>query len=167
VIYPKLVTPRSEDRAFCLLVMSRITVKGSLVQVDLKDVTCAADQGSDINIITCSLAESLKLDIFLVSDSKPLHIGTADGKASRLEYFTIVQISVMGIWREVWAFIRPSGSSDHYLLLRTPWLHDVRAVIDVRGSNICLRDFALGEKHTRIDGPKFQLLQTYKLMLIP
>jgi hypothetical protein len=158
VIYPKLVTPKSEDRAFRLLVISRITIKGSLVQVDLKDVTCTADQGSDINIITRSLAESLKLDIFLVSDSKPLHMGTADSKASRLEYFTIVQIGVMGIWREVWAFIRPSGSSDHYLLLGTPWLHDIRVVIDIRGSNIYLRNFALSEKYTRIDGPKFQLL---------
>jgi hypothetical protein len=101
MIYPKLVTPKSEDRAFRLLVMSRITIKGSLIQVDLKDVTCTADQGSDINIITRSLTESLKLDIFLVSDSKPLHMGTANGKASRLEYFTIIQIGVIGIWREV------------------------------------------------------------------
>jgi hypothetical protein len=167
VIYPKLVTPRSEDRAFRLPVMSLVTIKGSLVQVDLKDVTCAADQGSDINIVTRSLAESLKLDIFLVSEAKPLHMGTADGKASRLEHFTIIKVGVLGIWREVWAFIRPSGSSDRHLLLGTPWLHDVRAVIDVRGSNICIGDFALGEKHTRIEGPKFQLLQTHKLMLVP
>jgi hypothetical protein len=101
VIYLKLVTPRSKDRAFHLLVISCITIKGSLIQVDLKDITCTTDQGSDINIITYSLTESLKLNIFLVSNSKPLHIGTADSKASCLEYFTIVQISVIGIWCKV------------------------------------------------------------------
>ena len=85
--------------------MSRVTVKGSLVQVNLKDVTYAANQGSDINIITYSLTKSLKLDIFLVSDLKPLYISTTNSKASRLKYFTIVQISVIGIWHEVWAFI--------------------------------------------------------------
>lgn len=64
-------------------------------------------------------------------------------------------------------FIRPDNNTEYHLLLGLPWLFNVGAVIDIPGSTICIRDRERGETHTRITGPTFQLLNAYKLILVP
>jgi hypothetical protein len=74
----------------------------------------------------------------------------------------------LGIWREVHTFICLKGSSsEKFLLLGLPWLYDVRATFDIQVSQLHIRDFKCGEKHTRLEGPKFQLLKSHKLLLVP
>jgi hypothetical protein len=74
----------------------------------------------------------------------------------------------LGIWCEVYTFIRPKGSySEKFLLLGLPWLYDVRATFDIQGSRLNIRDFKCREKYTCLEGLKFQLLTSYKLLLVP
>jgi hypothetical protein len=167
--YPKFVPVQSNDKAFRIPAKSKVTIDRRVILVNLKGLTYIADQGSDINIVTLNVVQTLNLPIYLVSPKKDytLHMGTADGRSSPLTRFTIMKVGVEGIWREIFAFIRPTASSDRHLLLGLPWLHDVRAVIDIRASLISIGDFNLGETHTRIEGPKYDFLTSYKLTLAP
>jgi hypothetical protein len=162
--YPELVTPTSEDKAFRIPAFSKVILDRVLTEVDLSSVRCIADQGSDINVVTLLVVEKLKLRTYVVApkDGSTLSMGTADGKSTLLRQFVIIKLGVLGIWREVHAFVRPDSGADRSLLLGLPWLHDVCTIIDIRGSNICIGNPERGEKHTRIVGPTFQLLDTHK-----
>lgn len=167
--YPRFIPVQSDDKAFRIPAKSRVTLDGKPVTVNLKGLTCIADQGSDINIVTYSIVQTLGLETYMVSPKKDfaLHMGTADGKTSPLTRFTIMTVGVNGIWRQIYAFIRPTASTDRHLLLGLPWLHDVNAVIDIRSSTISIGDFARGEAHTVIQGPAYALLTSHKLTLAP
>ena len=85
-------------------------------------------------MVTQALVDLLHLKTYLVSDGKsdPLGMATSDGSVTALRHFAILPVSVLSIWREVHAFIRPKGSySEKFLLLGLPWLYDVRATFDI------------------------------------
>jgi hypothetical protein len=101
--YPQFITPGSEDKAFRIPVHLMAIYKGEPVEVDLDPIRCIADQGSDINVITLSVVERLKLHTYKVApkDRTTLRIGTADSKSTPLYQFAIIKVGVIGIWYEV------------------------------------------------------------------
>lgn len=168
--YPVIISTLASDKAWRIPVVSKVRYNGVISDVSLSSATCIADQGSDINVVTQALVDLLHLKTYLVSDGKsnPLGMATSDGSITALRHFAILQVGVLGIWREVHAFILPKGSlADKFLLLGLPWLHDVRATFDIQASRLNIGDFQRGEKHTRLEGPKFQLLKSHKLLLVP
>jgi hypothetical protein len=132
--YPIIVSTLASNKTWRILVVSKVKYNGVVSEVNLSSTTCIADQGSDINMVTQALIDLLHLKMYLVSDSKSnlLGIATSDSSITALRHFVILPVGVLGIWREVYAFIRLKGSySEKFLLLGLPWLHDVRATFDI------------------------------------
>jgi hypothetical protein len=151
-------------------VVSKVKYNRVVLEVNLSSTTCITNQGSDINIVTQALIDLLYLKTYLVSDSKSklLGIATSNSSITTLCHFTILLVGVLSIWREVYTFIRLKGSySEKFLLLSLPWLYDVQATFDIQGSRLNIRDFKCREKYTCLKGLKFQLLTSYKLLLVP
>jgi hypothetical protein len=97
-------------------------------------------------------------------------MNTADGNSSPLVAYTNFMIGVHGIWRRVYAFIRPETETNHRelaLLLGLPWLQDVDAKIHIRRSSIEIGDPAIGEKPVTVQGLLFIQSSEHRLILHP
>ncbi|KAI0998848.1 hypothetical protein K3495_g9350 [Podosphaera aphanis] len=72
-------------------------------------------------------------------------------------------------YRQVHAFIRPDKgmTNDLFLLLGLPWLHSVKAVINISKSQVRIGDKKLGERRTTLQGPTFKFTQHHLLLLEP
>jgi hypothetical protein len=97
-------------------------------------------------------------------------INTADRNSSALLAYTSFMIGVNGIWRRVYAFIRPelkNNQGELSLLLGLPWLDDVDAKIHIRQSAIEIGDQSRGEKTVTLQGPIFVPSSEHRLILHP
>ena len=153
-----IVSTLASDKAWRILVISKVKYNRVVSEVNLSSATCIADQGSDINMVTQALVDLLYLKTYLVSDSWSdlLGMATSNSSVTALCHFVILPVSVLGIWCEVYTFIRPKGSySEKFLLLGLPWLYDIRATFDIQGSRLNIRDFKRREKYTCLEGLKF------------
>jgi hypothetical protein len=121
--YPIIISTLASDKAWRILVVSKVKYNRVVLEVNLSSATCITNQGSDINIVTQALIDLLHLKIYLVSDSRSelLGIATSNSSVTTLCHFTILPVGVLGIWREVYTFIRLKGSySEKFLLLGLP-----------------------------------------------
>ncbi|KAI6246136.1 hypothetical protein HI914_05621 [Erysiphe necator] len=103
-------------------------------------------------------------------DDLGLFVSTADGRATELKEFTYFNLGVSGIWRRVYAFIRPydkKSSGELHLLLGLPWLYEVNAVISVRTSSIVIGDKKLDGCITTLNSPEFIPSSPHNLVLQP
>ncbi|KAI0991861.1 hypothetical protein K3495_g16326 [Podosphaera aphanis] len=103
-------------------------------------------------------------------DNSGLYVSTADGGATELKEFTCFDIGVSGIWRRVYAFIRPQnkkGSSELHLLLGLPWLYEVNAWISVRDSSILIGDEKTDGRQVSLNSPEFVPSSPHNLVLQP
>jgi hypothetical protein len=84
--YPMIVSTLASDKAWQILVVSKVKYNRVVSEVNLSSVTCIADQGSDINMVTQALIDLLHLKTYLVSDSRsdPLGMATSDGSITAL-----------------------------------------------------------------------------------
>ncbi|KAI0992116.1 hypothetical protein K3495_g16070, partial [Podosphaera aphanis] len=161
-----------DDKAFRIPTVVRIERKGKYKRVRLPTGASQADQGSDINVCSPSLASALGAKIKKLSNhgwNTGLQMRTADGNSSQLTEFCKLQICTQGVWRKVWCFIRPGthDDGDFHLLLGLPWLNDVDAKIFIRSSYIEIGDSSIGEKTTKIKGPVFIPSVKHRLVLLP
>ncbi|RKF80383.1 hypothetical protein GcM1_193008 [Golovinomyces cichoracearum] len=70
-----------------------------------------ADQGSDINLISALLTNTLELECREMPGVKGFMMQTADGNLTTLRTFVIFKFGVAGIWRSVHTYIRPKPRS--------------------------------------------------------
>lgn len=109
-----------------------------------------ADQGSDVNLIYEPLRKYMDLKLRPLKDlglmeKESLSMTTADGGSHELKHWVSFNIDVMGIKREVWAFVCPGTQGGLALLLGCPYLANVNAHIHVRDGTIELGDPEVGE----------------------
>jgi len=161
-----------DDKAFKVPVVFRVKHKGSYTKVAMPVGMTHGDQGSDMNLISEPLRKAMGFStIFLNSKGwSGLTMNTADGNASPLIAYTTFMMGVKGIWRRVFAFIRPESRANNgelSLLLGLPWLDDVDAKIHIRNSTIEIGDRAMGEASVIIQGPMFVPSQEHRLILHP
>jgi hypothetical protein len=162
-----------DDKAFKVPVTFRVKYNGKSSKVTMPLGITHADQGSDMNLITRQLCKTMGFpEISLTSKGwSGLTMNTADGNSSPLELYTTFQMGVLGIWRSVYAFIRPEtkgvNSLELGLILGLPWLDDVDAKIRIRASTIDIGDIGIGEKIAQIKGPVFVPSGQHRLILHP
>ena len=118
-----------------------------------------ADQRSDMNVISTSLAKLLLVLFRPVLEIRFLGLSmeTVDRRDTLLLHWCSFEFGTEGLWRTVNCFIQPKvpGIEDvPRLLLGLPWLYDVNAKITIRGSSVQIGDHRIGEtlRYT-ISGP--------------
>jgi hypothetical protein len=81
-----IVSTLASDKAWQILVVSKVKYNRVVSEVNLSSATCIADQGSDINMVTQALIDLLHLKTYLVSDSRsdPLGMATSDDSITAL-----------------------------------------------------------------------------------
>ncbi|KAI6250510.1 hypothetical protein HI914_01438 [Erysiphe necator] len=96
-------------------------------------------------------------------------MGTADGASHKIMEWVSFIFGSGGVSREVHAFVQPDKgiTNDLFLLLGLPWLHSVKAVIDIQKSQIELGDRKYGKKRTILQGPTFEFTKYHCLLLQP
>ena len=144
---------------------------GTKTAVELTPKEVLNDQGSELNVITLSLAFALQLPV------QPLrfhgleggiHMNTADGSYHKLTEWVTMYFGVHGIYRAVEAFIRPNSENDEQLLiLGLPYLYAVNAIFYIRDSQLWIGTGEDGEDQIMIQGPRFVPSTKQKLLLIP
>ncbi|POS81983.1 hypothetical protein EPUL_006157 [Erysiphe pulchra] len=139
-------------------------------RVYLDALMVCADQGSDLVLISPQLVRILNLKKNTLShfNGHAITMGTADGASHKILVWVSFIFGSGGVNREVHAFVRPDkGITDLFLLLGLPWLHSVKAVIDIQKSQIKLGDRKNGEKRTILQGPTFEFAKYHCLLLQP
>ncbi|POS81673.1 hypothetical protein EPUL_006018, partial [Erysiphe pulchra] len=161
-----------EERAFCVPAVIRTKKGGRSVDVRLPSTVAQADTGSDMVVISYGLVKYLDLPMKLLSENgfSGLTMNVANGTSSPLKYFTSFRINVLGISRDVEAFVRPWNAQNEeelHLLLGLPWLHDANAKIYIRDSIIEIGDPDRSENVLQVKGPEFTQSSQNKLILYP
>jgi hypothetical protein len=161
-----------DDKAFKIPVTFRVRHQGKYTKVAMPIGMTHGDQGSDMNLISEPLRKAMGFTVIALSSKgwSGLSMNTADGNSSPLVAYTTFMIGVNGIWRRVYAFIRPetrSNQGELSLLLGLPWLDDVDAKIHIRRSAIEIGDQSIGEKPVTIQGPLFVPSAEHRLILHP
>jgi hypothetical protein len=116
------------------------------------------------------LVTALKLTPFAIAQTgRPvLYMKTADSNSSPLAKYMKFEFGCKGIWRTVYTFISPdSKNKNRHLLLGLPWLHSVRAVLDILISTIQIGDPDINKKPILIQGPKFKESISHNLIFYP
>ncbi|RKF60580.1 hypothetical protein OnM2_049057, partial [Erysiphe neolycopersici] len=174
VLFGKAASPSAitNEKAFRLPVEVKTIKNGKPVRVSLPTKVAQADQGSDMVIVTIGFLEKFGLPIKSLSNKglDGLTMNVADGTSARLTHYSQFEIGVLGVWRQVEAFVRPFSSRDSgeiHLLLGLPWLHTVCAKIWIKESIIEIGDPERGEKVVKIQGPIFMESEKHKLVLCP
>ncbi|KAI0998947.1 hypothetical protein K3495_g9248 [Podosphaera aphanis] len=171
--YPVLDGISSSKKPFRVPGVIDIKVNGQLVALELPKHICQVDRGSDINLISPYLVEYLRLDKFPLAPPgrKPgVHMNTADGKSTGMNFYVKAKIRVMGITRLVELFVRPDRnvkSKDKHVLLGLPWPWSVNAFFGIRESFMLIGDQKNGESQIFIQGPKLDQNADQKLLLVP
>ena len=156
------------DKAFCFEGVAK--VNGQTFKLTKKNTQ--ADQGSEMNVISPALVKQLSLTPRPLSEVGFLGLcmETADRRETLLEHWVSFDFGVEGLWRTVKCFISPAipGTPDTpRLLLGMPWLHDVNAVIAIRGSSIQIGDPGAGEVVRSITGPELVYHRDHSLLMYP
>ena len=176
LIGPKLaqIAPRvhPDDKAWKIPASIRVMENGKVTTVDLPLGMSSSDQGSDIVIMTPTLQKRMRLVPTLLSSEgfSGVSYGTADGVMHQLEQFVSFELGVKGIWRKVFAFVRPSAGprdTELGLLLGLPWLHAVDAKIGICESVLTIGGNLEGEKPVTLRGPLFAPSSHLNLVLHP
>ena len=138
----------------------------------LKCSKMQADQGSDMNMISETLAKqlSIKLHSLSIIDFADMIMKTADGRESLLCDWVYLEMRVQGIWRKICCFVTPEQStvlqSEHLsLLLDISWLYEVNATISIRGSAIEVGDPITDETVRQIVGPELVFCRDHNLIM--
>lgn len=116
-----------------------------------------ADQGSDKNLISNSLVTKLALEKREIPGVKGFMIQTADGNFTTLRTFAVFILSVSGICRMVYAYIRlkPRSVVDaKSLILGLSWLYSVKATI-----NMCENYISTGDPVNKSKDVKRQIVK--------
>jgi hypothetical protein len=102
--------------------------------------------------------KELGLDIYPIADltlpQTNLYMSTAGMGKQALSHWTHFFISVAGIEREIWAFVRPVAGKRLSLLLGLPFLESVDAKLHIRNEIIELGDAARGETVVMLKTPQ-------------
>ncbi|RKF59435.1 hypothetical protein OnM2_060038 [Erysiphe neolycopersici] len=156
-----------EERAFCVPAVIRTKKGGRSVDVRLPSTVAQADTGSDMVVISYGLVKYLDLPMKLLSENgfSGLTMNVANGTSSPLKYFTSFRINVLGISRNVEAFVRPWNAQNEeelHLLLGLPWLHDANAKIYIRDSIIEIGDPDRSENVLQVKDRPGQVLKLYQ-----
>lgn len=131
----------------------------------LKKFTMQVDQESDMNIMTNSLRNQLKLFKNKLTNIKfhELFMKTTNDRDIYLKFWTKCSIAVKEIMRMIKCFIfftisivESSISNHHNLLLRLSWLFNVNAVLTIREFKITIEDSAI--KKTSKDVMKSKMI---------
>lgn len=165
-------TSNKEEKAFRVPATIRTGKTGSTVDIDLPSGAAQADTGSEMVVITVGLVRRLGLPMLQLSERgfSGLKMNVADGTSAKLAYYTRFNVGVLGIWRQIEAFVRPWTSenlNDQHLLLGHTWLHAVNAKLFIRDSIIEIGDPAAGEQVHKIRGPEFVQSNHHSLILYP
>ncbi|EEQ35400.1 uncharacterized protein MCYG_08219 [Microsporum canis CBS 113480] len=112
-----------------------------------------ADQGSDLNVISLPLAETLGLDIRPLSEVgfEGLSMRTADCNASPLTRYTKFAIELQ---------FSPTSAG-------TTLVIGCYAVISIRNSSVMVGDKGLGESPTKVQGPIMGISREHNLIIYP
>ncbi|RKF83139.1 hypothetical protein GcM3_016021 [Golovinomyces cichoracearum] len=96
-------------------------------------------------------------------------MGTVDGTSHQITEWVSFVFITGGVQRQICAFVRPERcpTLDLFLLLGLPWLHSVKAVIEICRSQIKIGDKSLGEICTILQGPTFEFAKAHRLFLQP
>ncbi|KHJ31629.1 hypothetical protein EV44_g3672 [Erysiphe necator] len=165
--------PGNKEFYFVAVLRGRYNEKSRWKKVTLSPGISQADQGSELSIISQGLVNAMAFPRFTLSrekDDSGLFVSTADGGATELKEFTYFNVGVSGIWRRVYAFIRPydkKGSGELHLVLGLPWLYEVNAVISVRTSSIVIEDKKLDGCITTLNSPELIPSSPHNLVLQP
>lgn len=130
----KLVLPEMEKmpKPFRIPVVVRTEspTTGSPKLKELSQHITAADQGSDMNLISDVLADRLELKRFPLTrvGIDGFAMRCSDGGLSQLYEWVVLEIGVRGIWREVWCMVKThkDPADEVHLLLGLPWLSTLR-----------------------------------------
>ncbi|KAI6249648.1 hypothetical protein HI914_02133 [Erysiphe necator] len=167
------VNPEHKAFHFVAVLRGRYNEKSHWKKVTLSPGISQADQGSELNIISQGLVNAIafpRLTLSREKDDSGLFVSTTDGGATELKEFTYFNVGVSGIWRRVYAFIRPydkKGPGELHLLLGLPWLYEVNAVISVRTSSIIIGDKKLDGCISTLNSPEFIPSSPHNLVLQP
>jgi hypothetical protein len=84
-----IVSTTLSDKAWRILVVSKVKYNRVVSEVNLSSVTCITDQGSDTNVVTQALVDLLHLKTYLVSDGRSdlLGMATSDSSITALRRF--------------------------------------------------------------------------------
>jgi hypothetical protein len=161
-----------DDKAFKIPVTFRVRHQGKYTKVSMPIGMTHGDQGSDMNLISEPLRKAMGFTVITLNSKgwSGLTMNTADGNSSPLSAYTTFMMGVNGIWRRVFAFIRPVSKGNEgelFLLLGLPWLDDVDAKIHIRQSAIEIGDRSIGEKPITLQGPVFVPSKEHRLILHP
>lgn len=164
-------TTARKDRAFRIPGEVILKRDGKQGKIYLDSSMVCADQGSDLILISPQLVRVLNLErkAFADSSNQVITMGTADGTSHRITESVSFIFSTGGICREIYAFVRPERDHtvDLFLLLGLPWLHSVKAVIDICRSQIRIGNKDLNENFTVLQGPTFEFAHSHRLLLEP
>ena len=165
------------DKAFRVPCTLRIPSgkDGTTKDVEIPKSRVQADQGSEMNVISHTLARDLGLEFHTLESIgfAGLTMRTADNREAPLTYWVSLIVGVAGLWRDIQCFIGPIYADRNYtitsvgLLLGLPWLFNVNAVMTIRGSQIEIGDAALGEERRSIVGPQMVFSQKHQLVMYP
>ncbi|RKF65978.1 hypothetical protein OnM2_000012 [Erysiphe neolycopersici] len=118
-------------------------ISNQKTRVTFQRGTVQADQGSDLNLISNSLVNDLKLERRSLNNLMGFSMQTADGSITQLNDFAVLIVGVGNIYRKIHAFIRPELSNQPdstSLLLGLPWLYSVDATIKIRDFSLTIGD---------------------------
>ncbi|POS81976.1 hypothetical protein EPUL_005906, partial [Erysiphe pulchra] len=165
------LTTARKDRAFRIPGEVLDTRDGKTGKFFLDESMVCADQGSDMVLISPQLVRVLQLQKNSLNEinNQGITMGTADGTSHRITEWVSFVFVTGGIQRQICAFVRPERGPtlDLFLLLGLPWLHSVKAMIDICRSQIKIGDKNLGEICTVLQGPTFEFAQNHRILLQP
>ncbi|KHJ32379.1 hypothetical protein EV44_g1957 [Erysiphe necator] len=168
---PIIRTTTRKDRAFRIPGEVLATRNGKTGKFFLDESMVCADQGSDMVLISPQLVRVLQLQKNSLNEinNQAITMGTADGTSHRITEWVSFVFVTGGIQRQIYAFVRPERvpTLDLFLLLGLPWLHSVKAVIDICRSQIKIGDKNLGELCTVLQGPTFEFAKKHRFLLQP
>ncbi|POS82833.1 hypothetical protein EPUL_006181, partial [Erysiphe pulchra] len=171
-LFPK-INPENKAFHFTAMLRGRHDESSHWKRVTLSPGISQADQGSELNIISQGLVKAMAFPRFTLTgkkDGSGLFVSTADGGATELKEFTCFDMGVSGIWRRIYAFIRPQdtkGSGEFHLLLGLPWLYEVHALISIRDSVIYIGDKETDGRIVTLNSPEFVPSSPHNLVLQP
>ncbi|KAI1872009.1 uncharacterized protein JN550_004212 [Neoarthrinium moseri] len=173
VIESKSATAIQPVKAYRMdVVLKFLGTNGKTVSHAVGEKATQADQGSDINFVSSDLVQKAGIKRRLLKDIgiEQLFIITSTSQASPVTEFVVFNVGVQGIWRSVWAIVRPEIKipqipGDTKLLLGLPWLWDVNGVFDIRQSSLTIGDAQEGERVVSLKGPILSWAAGHKLAL--
>ncbi|KAI1431816.1 hypothetical protein GGR50DRAFT_699536 [Xylaria sp. CBS 124048] len=143
-------------KAYQITPVIKYAKNGKPAEHTVRQNSCQADQGSDVNIIHPHLVDHLGLPRLKVRDLgvDRLYILNSAGRADPVDEFVVFVATVERISRPVWALVQPEGGKlTTLVILGLPWLWDVKATFDIRNTLLTIGDSAAGDVPIQIQGP--------------